>query len=195
MAETSRNDVPPAGATYGSGSQTRLPGQEGALPELPETSAVSAPGRSSNAQLNRSAKAVGHRVGTAVAGVRNIPQHFDRLRSRIHLVNRSMPSDEAEPSFSEVAGDWRDAVEGSVSEMTHAVERYRMAFMDRANIRLRDIRLHGERSYYTLRRNVHYRTDKIRRLSAEQPLQFLAVTAATAFVLGVGLRLWRSNHD
>lgn len=193
MAETSRNDLPPAGATYGSGSESRLPGQEGALPELPETSAVSAPGRSSNAHLNRSAKAVGHRVGTAVAGVRNIPQQFDRLRSRIHLVNRDIPQQAA--SFSEVAGDWRDAVEGSVSEMTHAVERYRMAFMDRANVRLRDFRLHSERSYFTLRRNVHYRTDKIRRLSAEQPLQFLAVTAATAFVLGVGLRIWRSNHD
>lgn len=191
MAEISRNDVRlehlPAGTLS---DEDRLPG-EPLLPELPETSAASPRERSSNGQLNRSAQAVGHRVGCAVAGVRSLPQQFGRLRSRIHLVGSPSP----DRDFDELAGDWRDAVEGSVSEMSDAARRYQAEFMERANLRFAALKRRGERQYYTLRRNVWYRLDKVRRVSSEQPLEFIAFSAGTAFVLGAVLRIWRSNHE
>src|SRR6185312_10776749 len=110
-------DVPAENSLNSSGSPgspSAFPGQPGAPPELPETSAV----RASNAQLNRSAEAVGRRVGNAVAGVRSIPQQVARLRARIHVEDRDPEPDRNSASVAEVAGDWRDAVEGSVSEMS-----------------------------------------------------------------------------
>jgi hypothetical protein len=120
-----------------------------------------------------------------------LPQQFDRLRSRIHLVGVPGP----ERDFEELAGDWRDAVESSVSEMTETAKRYRAEFLGRANLRLYNLKHQGERHYYSLRRNLRHRLDKGRRLSSEQPLQFLAVCVGTAFALGVALRIWRSNHE
>lgn len=195
MAELSRNDAPGEDSELSVPSSSPLPGEPGALPELPETSAVSAPGRTSNSHLNRSAEAVGRRMGNAVAGVRSIPQQFDRLRSRIHLVDRYPGPEAYNSSLAEVAGDWRDAVEGSVSEFSEAANRYRIEFLDRANDRMIAFRHNAERNYYALRRGANARLSKIRRVSREEPLQFISVCAGVAFVLGVSMRVWRSNHE
>ncbi len=198
MAEISRNDVPPD-ITPSSGGSAGFspppPGQPGAPPELPETSAVPGSGRASNAQLNRSAEAVGRTVGNAVAGVKSIPQQFDRLRSRIHLVDRYPEPEGYSTSLAEVAEDWRDAVEDSVSEMSEAANRYRVEFLDRACERLIAFRHYSERGYFTLRRNLKHRLEKVGRVSREEPLQFIATCAAAAFVLGVAMRVRRSNHE
>ncbi len=194
MAETFPNDVPAENSLNSSGSPgfpSAFPGQPGAPPELPETSAV----RASNAQLNRSAEAVGRRVGNAVAGVRSIPQQVARLRSRIHLEDRYPEPDRNSTSLAEVAGDWRDAVEGSVSEMSQAANCYRVELLDRATERLLELQRYGERSYYRLRSRANARVDKVRRMSQEEPLQFIAGCAAAAFALGMAMRVWRSNYE
>lgn len=198
MAELSPNDIPAANrySTDGpAGSSLAPPGQPGASLELPDVSTASLPVRSSNAQLNRSAEAVGRRVGNAVAGVKSLPQQFGRLRSRIHLVDRSRGPESYSTSLAEVAGDWRDAVEGSVSEMSQVAECYRVELLDRANERLHDLQRFGERTYYALRRDANVRLNKMRRMSREEPLMFIAGCAAAAFALGVAMRIWRSNHE
>jgi hypothetical protein len=198
MAERSRNDVPAKNSLSSSisaGSASIPPGQPGAPPELPETSAVPSSGRTSNAQLNRSAEAVGRSVGNAVAGVKSIPQRFERLRSRIPLVDRYPEPEGYSTSLAEVAGDWRDAVEDSVSEMSEAANQYRVEFLDRASERLIELRHLSERRYFEVRRDLNYRLEKARRLSREQPLQVIAGCAIAAFALGVAVRVWRSDHE
>ena len=37
--------------------------------------------------------------------------------------------------------------------------------------------------------------DKIRQLKRDRPLEIIAGVAGAAFLLGVGLRLWRSRHE
>lgn len=165
------------------------------LPELPETSVVAAPGRSSNAQLNRSAEALGRGMGNAVAGVKNLPRQFDRLRSRIHLVRPEPPCGSLVGAGSDVAGDWRDVVESGASEAVRTARRYRSVIADRASQRLQELRWRAERRLYALQRDLRHRADKVRRTSSEAPLQFIAGCAGAAFVVGVTLRIWRSNHD
>lgn len=197
MAETSRSDNPPDKAYSGDSpgrTASDLSFQTGAL-ELPVTSAAPVSVRASNAQLNRSAEAVGRSMGNAVAGVKSIPQQFDRLRSRIHLVHRYSRTEGSGASFGEVAEDWREAVEESVSEVSEAANRYRLEFLDRANVRILAWQHAGERGYFHLRRELNYRVEKARRISREQPVQFLAGCAVAAFTLGVVARVWRSNDE
>lgn len=180
MAEPSRTDMP-----LGSPPMN----QREPLPELPETSVVSAPGRSSNASLKRSAEAVGRGVGNAVAGVRSLPQQFDRLRSRIHLVN---PPQE---SPAEVVGEWRDAAESTVSEMAASARRYRYAMAERAERRLEELRRMGRHRLYELRVTTRQRLSQMRDWETERPLQVIAMCAGAAFATGVILRIWRSNSE
>ncbi len=166
------------------------------LPKLPETSEVSPPGRTMNASLNRSAEAVGRGMGNAVAGVRGLPQQFERLRSKIHVVRRSdgdVP--ELKGSAADVVGDWRDAAESGVSELKHTAQRYRSQIAERASQRLGDLRVRGLRNYFALRRAAQHRVEKLGRLQREEPLQMIAVYAAAAFVAGIALRVWRSNSE
>jgi hypothetical protein len=198
MAEIFPNNLPAENSSSGgisAGSSSIPPGQPGALPELPETSVVANSGRASNAHLNRSAEAVGRTVGNAVAGVKSIPQQFDRLRSRIHLVDRYPEPEGYSTSLAEVAEDWRDAVEDSVSEMSEAANRYRVEFLDRACERLVAFRHYSERGYFTLRRDLNHRLEKVGRVSREEPKQFIAICAVAAFALGVAMRVRRSNHE
>jgi hypothetical protein len=54
-------------------------------------------------------------------------------------------------------------------------------------------------SYRVLLQNSRVRASALKRrfktIRNERPLQLVAVTAGTAFVLGIALRIWRSNHN
>jgi hypothetical protein len=54
-------------------------------------------------------------------------------------------------------------------------------------------------AYRVLLQNSRVRPSAIKRrfetIRNEKPLQLVAVTAGTAFVLGIALRIWRSNHN
>jgi len=41
----------------------------------------------------------------------------------------------------------------------------------------------------------HRTNDKIRQLKRDRPVGIIAGVAAAAFLLGVGLRVWRSRHE
>ncbi len=164
------------------------------LDPLRETS-MPTPERCSNAQLNRSAEALGRGMGNAVAGVKSLPRQFDRLRSRIHLVNPTATSDDLVSSASDVVGDWRDAMESGVSEAAESAKRYRSVLAELADRKMQELRHRVERRYFALRRELHHRGDKLRRESSEQPLQFIASCSAAGFVAGIVLRVWRSNHE
>ncbi len=196
MAEPSQTDPNPHSRLSSSMTST----DESLLPEtdaplaLPGTSTLQALQRPGNPQLNRSAEALGRSMGNAVAGVKNLPRQFDRLRSKIHLVH-AVDSSEYSTSSGEVVGEWRDALESSVAEAAETARKYRSIMAELASQRMRELRSVSQRRYFAVRRDLRHRLDKMHRFSSEEPLQFIAGCAATAFVVGVALRIGRSNHE
>src|ERR1700751_1918604 len=103
MAEASRTDV--AGSNIHYSMEAREDYQTMVeprldLPELPEAASIA-----SNPALNRSAEVVGRGVGNAVAGVRRLPQQFEKLRSRIYVVPRRRPGDGGTDDLKEAVAD------------------------------------------------------------------------------------------
>ncbi len=186
MPEASRTEVPSRDVKYPTGAPEAQDLSSKAvqldLPELPKSAAPA-----TNPALNRSAEALGRGVGTAVAGVRRLPQQLDKLRSRIHLVPRHEMSEIRESAF-ETAADWRDAAEDSIEEWKNRTELYTRDVADRTNRRLGVLQRRMETRIVEMRRTV-------RKWASEQPLQVIASCAAAGFVAGVALRIWRSNND
>lgn len=196
MAETSRPNVAgrnmhnPAGAwDPGVPPDARLD-----EPELPERASPA-----SNPALNRSAEAVGRGVGTAVAGVRRLPQQLDKLRSRIHLVpgreRAAGAMADIKDSALETAADWRNAAEDTLGELKGRAETYRYEVADRTNRSLEELRHRTQWRIVELRRTARQWLVIARHWESEQPLQVIGSCVAAAFVAGVALRVWRSNHD
>lgn len=165
--------------------------------EAPELPAAASP--ASNPALNRSAETVGRSLGNAVAGARNLPRQIDKLRSRIHLVpGREAVASSAshlKESALETAAEWRDAAENKAEELKQRVEPYINAATERTNRRVDELRLEARRRINSLRRSARERLAKARHLGEEQPLAVIGACAATAFVLGIVLRVRRSNCD
>jgi hypothetical protein len=196
MTKVSRNDA-----------AERSPHQATETPDLrdvagappldpPELRQVARP--ANNPALNRSAEVVGRGVGTAVAGVRRLPQQFDKLRSRIHLV----PGPEAAAAVSEIydsaleaAADWRDAAEETAVELKARAETYTWEATEHSHRRLEHLRRQTEWRIDELRRGTRAWLETARQWEAQKPLKFIAGCAMIAFAAGVALRIWRSGHD
>jgi len=163
-------------------------------PELPEQASPA-----TNPALNRSAEAVGRGVGTAVAGVRRLPQQLDKLRSRIHLVPARKSAGatiaDIKDSALETAADWRNAAEDTIGEWKDRAESYTYEVADQTNRRLEELRRGTEWRIVELRRAVRHWLVMARHWESERPLQVIGSCAAVAFVAGVALRIWRSNRD
>ena len=196
MGESSRNSVPPADVQY-SGGQSRPEGANAEsgreMPELPESASPA-----NNPALNRSAEAVGRSVGTAVAGVRRLPQQIDKLRSRIHVVGGREAIEsrlsEIKDSAAQTVAEWRDSAEGRLSELGDEAELYAYRVTDRANHGLESLGRQLQRRIAFLGRTVRQRGADFRRLRSEYPVQVIGGFAVAGFVAGVTLRVWRSNH-
>lgn len=176
MPEVSRSDVardlsPPAVAP------------EFDLPELPERASPA-----SNPALNGLGEAVGRRVGTAVAGVRRLPQQIDKLRSKIHLVDR-------QSSTMKTAAELRDAAGQRISEFTDQAGQYTHEVADRANRRMDELKQRLQWRVDELRRSARRWMADAQHWETERPLQVIAGCAAAAFLLGVALRVRRSYRD
>lgn len=188
MIETSR-DVPPDDARYPTG--------EAGAPtaEFPELSRAATP---ASPALNRSAEVVGRSVGTAVAGVRSLPQQIDKLRSRIHLVGEREALEarlsRMGDSAAHTVAEWRDSAEERLSELGDKAEAYAYRVTDRANHGLEDVRRQVQRRIVFLGRTIRRRGADFGRLRSEHPLQVIGGLALAAFAAGVTLRVWRSNR-
>jgi len=194
MAETFRNHVGTGDVrhpTRASDGELRDEPQLN-LPELPGF-----PSPTNSPALNRSAEVVGRSVGTAVAGVRSLPRRIDKLRSRIHLVSgREALAEsalEVMESAAETAAHWRDEAEERITELHDEAGAYTYRAADRANRRLQELQRRTVRRIDVLRRNARELLADVRHWGSEQPLQAIGACTAAAFVLGVALRVWRSN--
>jgi ElaB/YqjD/DUF883 family membrane-anchored ribosome-binding protein len=190
MAEVSRQDTSTDRHPEDRPPVEGLPGGDAALPELTQSASPA-----SNPALNRSAEAVGRGVGTAVAGVRRLPQQFDRLRSHIHLVQKGQAGETLLESATDVAGEWRDAAESSMAEAAQTAERYRHEAAERINRSLEQLGRTARIRLYAFRVQARRGLAEARKWEYERPLRVIGVCAGVAFVLGVALRVWRSNRD
>lgn len=150
-------------------------------PELPEY--ATAKTRAVSPQLNRSAEKVGRSVGTAVAGVKNLPE---RVRSRLHIVGREGGS--LRDTAAQTVEDWRDEAEHRVLELSEDADRYSRHLQNKFRMRLWQLR----RRAFQLRFTAQHRFEVARR---DQPLRLIGACAGAAFALGIALRIWRSNSD
>ena len=196
MAESSRNSVPPANVRYPMGEtqpEGSTPQTRPELHELPETASPA-----NNPALNRSAELLGRSVGTAVAGVRSLPLQIDRLRSRIHLVGGREALESRlsgiRDSAAEAVAEWRGSAEERLNELGQEAGAYAYHMTDRANHGLEDFSRELQRRVWFRRRTIRQRMAEFQHLQSEHPLKVIAAYAATGFVAGVSLRVWRSNR-
>jgi ElaB/YqjD/DUF883 family membrane-anchored ribosome-binding protein len=196
MAETSRDNVDPAHVESPPGegrAQESAAGHDLEPPELPVSAAPA-----NNPVLNRSAEAVGRGVGTAVAGVRNLPQQIDKLRSRIHLVSgrEALKSrlSEIRDSAEQVVADWRESAEDRLNGLGDEAEAYAYRMTDRANHGLENLGRQLQRRIAFLRQAARQRLTAFRAMQSKHPLRVIGSFAVAGFVAGVALRVWRSNR-
>jgi ElaB/YqjD/DUF883 family membrane-anchored ribosome-binding protein len=189
MAEAWRNNVLGTDVHYPTGAELEdeFPGTVSQLPELPERGTPA-----NNPALTRSAEAVGRSVGTAVAGVRELPRHIDKLRSRLQVVGRKGSS----PAFMrDTVDELRAAAENKASELKDQVESYTYGAANRASSRLAELRQRAQWRINLLRVSTRRWIGEARHWEYERPFRVIAISAAAAFTLGVALRIWRSNSD
>lgn len=197
MAEPSRTDAPRRDVKYPMGapdsSYPEAHADQLNLPELPESASPA-----SNPTLNRSAQAVGRGFGTAVAGVRRLPQQLDKLRSRIHLVPKTERAEETisdiKDSAMEAAADWRDAAEDSIAELKDRAQTYSYEVTERTNRRLEHLRRRAGRRMDVLRRGARAWLLTAQQWENNRPLQFIGGCVAAGFAAGVAFRVWRSGR-
>ena len=198
MAEVIRNNAV-SGEQYPdapqAGDPSAEPRRQHAVEALPEH--ASSPQPASNAALNRSAEVVGRSVGTAVAGIRKLPDQFDRLRSRIHLVRRNAEESVAglRDSAESKAADWRDAAEIGLLELADKAAAYTSTIRSRGSNRIDELRRTAHYRLEDMRRTARVRMAQARDWKPEKPLQAIMICAGAAFAFGVILRIWRSSNE
>jgi ElaB/YqjD/DUF883 family membrane-anchored ribosome-binding protein len=196
MAEVSPNNTAQRNSHHSPTSPARTYSAGEAPPAQPELHELAS--AASSPALNRSAEAVGRGVGTAVAGVRRLPQQFDKLRSRIHLVSRRETAaavSEICDSAWEAAADWRDAAEETAAELKARAETYTHEASARSNRTIEQLRRRMGMQIDALRRGSRAWVETARQWEAQQPLKFVAGCALVAFAAGAALRIWRSSHE
>ena len=133
--------------------------------------------------LVETAEQIGATVGKAVRVVKQVPEQLGTLKDRFTVI-RGRGQDVA----TEKARELKDIAGEKARELTNAAG-------DKAR-ELRDAAAQGARE---LRRAAGEQLDRARRRAdyvvSEYPVQVILGAAGVAFLLGVGLRVWRSNRD
>ncbi len=149
----------------------QLPGFEGspatgALITDPERELpATTTGRSENPRWNEAAENIGRTAGRAVAKIREFPRQIDDVR------------EDAREKLREIRIQSQPGGPGRFDQLKdRAVERLDI-LRNRANERV-----------------LIYR-NRAQRMTRERPLAIIAGAFAAAFVLGVALRIWRSDRD
>ncbi len=197
MAEVMRNGTTSGGEypdTQGGNPSSPLGRQED-TPALPpgETESRDA----GNRTLNRSAEVVGRSVGTAVAGIRTLPDEFERLRSRIHVVKKNAGESalDLRDSAEAKAADLRDSAEVGLLELAEKAAAYTETIRSRADSRMEEFRRTARYRLQEIRRTTRLRIIQARFWRPERPLQAILICAGAAFALGAILRIWRSSGE
>ena len=157
--------------------------------ELPEEASASelSNGRNRvNPCLNDTAAAIGSAVGTAARTVSEVRDRFTVIRGNARAeasVKVDHLKQAASENLDEVARRVRTAVEETRERASNKLEEAR----GRAINALQDLR----QSAFKRLNEVRAKANSMRE---EKPIQMIGAVAATAFLLGISVRLWRSNR-
>lgn len=117
------------------------------------------------------AEQIGDTLGNAVARVRELTGRIENIRGRFRRIRGN-----AQEDIADTAGQLRATAEQRLSQLRDNASRRVAGLRHAAARRVADAR---------------YRVDRV---ANERPLQFIAAAAGAAFLLGVTLRIWRSNR-
>jgi ElaB/YqjD/DUF883 family membrane-anchored ribosome-binding protein len=148
------------------------PGAIGHVPEQPEA----------HPRLNQAAETVGRALGTAVSGVRNIPDKLNEGKQRFEVI-RGGGSERAKAKVNEAVEHAREKGEELVGKAKEKGEEL-----------LEQAREKGEE----LKEQAQIRLEQARaraaRIARTDPLRVIGAAAVFGIVLGIVLRLWRDHH-
>lgn len=128
------------------------------------------------------AEQIGTVLGRAVHGVRGIS---DRVRQGIHVVG-GQAREHAE-SATDTAADLAQSMSERITSLRHEAAQTAAQWRDKAGQRA------GELNQLAEQRIAEARS-RAERASRESPLQMIVGLAAASFIIGFGLRLWRSHR-
>lgn len=206
MPGSSRSDVPLRNPRYPQGT-----GPEDFSPK--GTDFQPAPGRGTTlpagdiyGQLPPTrAESLGRSVGSAVGGVLRFPQRVGQATSRLRKAGNTTRAEAAAAALvmmdnaAHRAEHIGHATSATLSDLAHTARRRTALLEDRAVEQWLELRSQARRRLtFASRRattglNQAQRT--IARMQQEDPVRFLMIAAGAAFVIGAGLRIWRSNSN
>ncbi len=129
-----------------------------------ELPATTAEQRAENRRWNEAAENIGRTAGRAVAKVREFPRQIEEVR------------EEAREKLREIRAQSQQGGSGKLTQLKEQAGQRLNLLKNRANERV------------FLARN------RAQRMTRENPMAIIAGAFATCFVLGVALRIWRSNR-
>jgi len=156
--------------------------------ELPEEASVSEfhYERRVNPRLNDTAAAIGNAVGTAARTVGEMRERFTVIRGNARA-ETSARVEEFKQSASQNLDEAARRVRAAVEETR-----------ERASNKLDEARGRAINALQDLRKKAFSQLNQVRgkanNLREEKPIQMIGAVAASAFLLGVSVRLWRSNR-
>jgi ElaB/YqjD/DUF883 family membrane-anchored ribosome-binding protein len=155
--------------------------------------------------MKRSAEAIGHRLGTAMFQVRRFPQRIETARLRLRNIgdktraNASARVLQMMDSAADRTEYLRQFTKRNLEDLTDRAGFRASELGDRAGERWQEFRRASEARLQEARRRAERQWSASRQTvehwQREDPVRFLTVVAASAFVLGAALRVWRSTHE
>ena len=206
MSETSRRDAPLRDPQYPQGAERDDLSRGQSNIQTPYAGERTLPPGDIYGERSRSrAENFGYAVGSAVGSARRVPQHVSQATSRIRhagsntraqasavvldmMDTAALRAERLRRVTSETLTDWAQNARSRTARLEEqAAERWedlRSSAKDRFDVATRRAATQWNQTQRA-----------VTRIQQEDPARFLAMVAGAAFVIGVGLRIWRSSHD
>jgi hypothetical protein len=202
MPEPSRRDAPLRNPQYPQGAEREHFSTDQNIYQPPGTESSLPPGDIYGQLPRGRAESFGRSVGSAVAGVLRFPQQTSsRLRSatrttRAHASAAVLDMMDAAAQRTENFGRTTGA---TLSEWTHSARRKTVQLEDQAAERWGALRSSAKERLDVAGRRAAAQWNQtqraVQRAQQEDPARFLMIVAGAAFVIGAGLRIWRSSSN
>jgi ElaB/YqjD/DUF883 family membrane-anchored ribosome-binding protein len=144
-----------------------------------------------NPRLNRTAETIGSALGSTVG----------RMRNGLSLVKggRSDSGPGLTDQISQKASDLKDTVRSQAQDLTSTVREQAGQFGDMVQDKTQQLMETSQKGWQDFRVSSRQRLIQARHRAAvlrqDHPLELIGGFAATAFAIGVALRVWRSTND
>ena len=167
--------------------QSSAPPVEDPERELPEHATPSSLGhipgepQEPNPRLNNAAEKVGRALGSAVSGVRNVPERVQDTRQRLTVI-KGRKGEDAQAAVDEAVERVRETGEQIKEQARETGEQ----LMERARTTGNELKEQAQVRLAQARSRAQV-------MAHQEPFRVIAMSAASGFVMGIVLRLWRDH--